>query len=800
MFQHLRRDIRYAVRQLVRSPGFTAVSILTLALGIGAASAMFSVINGVLLRPLPYPDPGTLVRVFEVVPQYGRFSVAPATFFDWRQQTAVFERIAVFAAGSATLADANGPERVANAAVSWDLFDLLRVSPMSGRSFTVDEDAPGQNNVIVIGHGMWQRRFGADPGILGRTVTLNGSPSTIVGVMPPGFYFPSREAEYWTPLALDRANASRGAHYLGAIARLKPGIPIEQAAVEMRTVAGRLAQQYPETSADESAEVIRLHELISGDIRPALLTLLAAVGVLILIACANVANLLLVRASIREREMAIRTALGAERRRLVMQLLAESLVLAVAAGALGLFLAYVAIEPIRTLSAGSIPRVEDISIDTRVLFFALAVSLLTGIVFGLAPALQAARSPVSNVLKEGGRSSSGSGSRVLRSGLLVAEVALSIVLLAGAVLLLRSFARLTNVDPGFQPDNALAFRVSLPTTTYPEPHNRIAFYDDLLGRLDALPGVRAAGMVQALPMRGSYVLAFTIQGRAAPRPGEGLSANHRVISPGYFTALGIPLRRGRTFTDRDTEKSPMVAIVDEAFAERHFRGEEAIGRGIDIGNGTDGHYEIVGIVGNVHHGALDSNPEPTMYVPFEQDVFSSMWIVARADGDPAMLPGLARQAVRGIDPALPAFSMIPLAQVVSDSVAQRRFSMLLLMAFASVALVLAGVGLYGVVAYMVRQRTQEIGVRMAIGAQRMDVLRMVVGGGMKLALAGVAIGIVAALALSRLLGTMLFGVTPLDVTSYAVTALTLFAVSALACYVPARRAMRVDPIVALRNE
>jgi putative ABC transport system permease protein len=636
--------------------------------------------------------------------------------------------------------------------------------------------------------------------VLGRTLTLGSEPVTVIGIMPADFYFPSRDAEFWRPIALNPTDATRGGHFLGVVARLKPGIQVAQASAEMKAIAERLAQQYPESSANESAEVLPLKEQVVGAIRPALLTLLAAVSVVILIACANVANLLLVRASVREKEIAIRCALGAGRRRLVLQLLSESLVLAVAGGALGLLLAYFAIGPVQALSAGGIPRVKDIAIDRSVLLFSLGLTLVTGIIFGLAPAWQASRPGIGEVLKEGGRSSTVSSGRWLRSALMVAEVALSIVLLVGAALLLRSFSRITGVDPGFHPENALAFRVTLPTTSYREAHNRIAFYDSLLAKLQELPQVRAAGMVQALPMRGDYVLSFTIQGRPAPKPGTGASANHRSASPGYFQALGIPLKRGRVFTGQDTETSPMVAVVDEAFVQRHFPNEDPIGHGLDIGNGTDGFYQIVGVVGNVRSDGLAASPEPTMYVPYKQDVFSTMWIVARTDGDPTQQSAAVRQIVRGLDPSLPAYSMVTLASVVSDSVAQRRFSMLLLGIFALIALFLAGIGLYGVVAYTVSQRTQEIGVRMAIGAQRGDVLRMVVGGGMKLALIGVAVGLAGALALARFVSTMLFEVTPFDPASYGVTAGVLLAIAALACYVPARRAMRVDPLTALRQE
>src|SRR5215471_1066674 len=466
MVAHMLRDTRYAVRQLIKSPGFTVVALLTLALGVGATTAIFSVVNGVLLRPLPYPESDQLVRVHEIVPQYGLFSVAPATFLDWRQQNTVFERIVTYQGSSATFAGPEGPERVQGAVVSWDTFQLLRVSPAIGTSFSADQDEPGKNNVIVISYGTWQQRFGGEANVVGRSITLNGTPVTIVGVMPADFYFPNRTAEFWRPIALNPTNATRGGHFLSVAARLKPGVTIDRASTEMKAISERLAVQYPDASAGESARVVSFQEQIVGAIRPALLTLFAAVGVVVLIACANVANLLLVRASVREKEIAIRTALGAGRRRLVAQMLAESLVLAIVGGALGVLLGYLAIEPIRTLSAGSIPRAADVRVDGTVLAFAALASIVTGILFGLAPAWQASRGGVSTVLKEGGRSSSTSGGRWVRSALLVAEVALSIILLTGAILLLRSFDKLVNVDPGFDPKSVLAFQVSLPAASY----------------------------------------------------------------------------------------------------------------------------------------------------------------------------------------------------------------------------------------------------------------------------------------------------------------------------------------------
>jgi putative ABC transport system permease protein len=800
MFVQMLHDARYAVRQLARTPAFTTVALLTLALGIGASTTIFSVVNGVLLRPLPFPEPDALVRVHEIVPQYGQFSVAPANLLDWRQQNTVFEHIAGFTSDRATYIGDAGPVMLTGASVSWDLFDLLRVPPALGRSFRADEDVPGKNNVIVISQGLWQRVFGQDPSVLGRAVTLSGVPATVIGVMPAGFAFPGGGIDYWRPIAINPADATRGGHFLGVIARRKAGVTLEQTRSEMKTIAERLAVQYPKNSANESAEVRGLHEEVVGGVRTALLTLLGAVAVVILIACANVANLLLVRASVREREIAVRTALGAGRGRLMRQMLAESLVLSLAGGLLGMTLAYFAMPAIQRLGAGSIPRVANVTLDLRVLAFALAVSVLTGILFGLVPAWQASRTVVGAVLKEGGRSATTSGGRWVRNTLLVGEVALSIVLLVGAVLLLRSFVKLTNVDPGFRPERVLAFRVALPPASYREDHQRVAFFDRLLDGLQRIPGAGAAGMIQSLPIRNDYMLSFAIQGRPEARPGDEPSANHRVVSPDYFKTLGIPLLRGRTFTTHDVEKSPMVALVDEAFAARHFAGEEPIGRGLDIGNGSDGFYEIVGVVGNVNYGGLDRAPSPTMYVPYKQDVFSTMWMLVSTDGDPSTLSQPARQALLGVDRGLPAFSLTTLATVVDESVAQRRFSMLLLTAFAVVALFLAAVGLYGVVGYTVSLRTQEIGVRMAIGAQRGDVLRMVLTGGMKLSAIGLAIGLVAAMVLARMVTTMLFDVKPFDPASYAATASLLLAVSLLACYVPARRAMMVDPVVAMRQD
>jgi putative ABC transport system permease protein len=798
MTAHILTDMRYALRQMLKAPGFTTVAVLTLAFGVGASSAVFSIVNAAMLRPLPYPHQDRLVRILELVPQLGRFAVAPANFLDWRAQNTSFDGIAAFGTGYETLVGTESAERIPRTTVSWNIFDVLGVSPALGRTFRQDEDLPKQNNVVVLSHGMWQRRFGGDPQILGHTITLSGEPSTVIGVMPEDFYFPNRTTEFWRPLGLNPANATRGGHFLATIARVKKGVSFAQADAEMRGIAARLAQQYPATNRDESAETIGLRESIVGPARSILYTLLAAVGIVVLIACANVANLLLVRASVREKEIAIRAAMGASRRRIVAQVLSEGIVLALTGGFLGVLLAYLAVAPLRTLGQGNIPRAAEIALDWRVLAFTVFVTVLTGILFSLAPAWHSARSGLGALLKEGTRSSASIGGLRIRNTLLVLEVALSIVLLVGATLLLRSFVQLTRVDPGFRPEQVLSFSVGLPQTKYPQDAHRIAFFDRLDERLHSIPGVRAVGMVQTIPIRDDYLLSFSIQGRPS-EPGKEPSANYRAINPGYFEALTIPLLRGRLFTNADVPPR-LVAVIDEAFAKQYFAGEDPIGRAVHMGNGTDGFYEIVGVVGSVRHEGLDTNGRPTMYAPFRTDVFSTMWVMVKTAEEPLALAPAARQVLRELDAAIPAASLERLDTVVTEWVAPRRFSMLLLSAFAVVALFLAAVGLYGVVAYAVSQRTREIGLRMAIGAQRGDVLRMVVGGGMKLATVGVVVGLVAALWLARYVASMLFGVTSLDPVSYSVTAAVLLTVSAIACYIPARRATTVDPLVALRAE
>jgi putative ABC transport system permease protein len=798
MLAHLLNDMRYACRQMAKAPGFTLVAVLTLAFGIGASSAVFSIVNAAMLRPLPFPKHERLVMVYEVLPRFGLFAVAPANFLDWRAQNTSFEGIAAYATGYETLVGADAAERISRATVSWDFFDVLGVQPALGRTFRAEEDLPQRTDVVVLSHGMWQRRFGGDPQILGRSITFSGVPASVIGIMPPDVVFPSRTIEFWRPLGLNPAEGNRGGHFLATIARLKDGVSLEQANAEMLGIAARLAQQYPDSNRDESIDVSTLRDRIVGSARPMLYILLAAVGLLVLIACANVANLLLVRASVRAKEIAIRAAMGAGRRRIVGQMLAEGIVLGGAGGLLGVLLAYLAVSPLRMLGQGNIPRAADIALDWRVLAFAVAVTVITAILFSLAPAWHAARGGLGAVVKAGSRSSAGAGSLRVRYTLLVLEIALSIVLLVGATLLLRSFARLTGVDPGFRAEQVLTFSVDLPQVAYSERHHRIAFFDRLHERLRGVPGVRAVGMVQTIPIRSDYLLAFAIQGKPS-EPGRAPSANYRAVSPGYFAALTIPLVRGRLFTEQDVPPR-LVAVIDEAFAKQHFDGEDPIGRRIDIGNGNERFFEIVGVVGSVKYEGLDTIPRPTMYAPFSTEPFATMWMMVKTAGDPTDFAPTARQVLRELDPAIPAAALERLDAVITESVAQRRFAMLLLAAFAFVAVFLAAVGLYGVVAYAVSQRTREIGLRMAIGAQHGDVLRLVLGGGMKLAAAGIGVGLLAALWLARYVSTLLFGVTPFDPVSYSATVAILLTVTALACYVPARRATTVDPLVALRAE
>lgn len=802
----LLKDVRYGVRMLVRNPGFTVVSVIALALGIGANAAIFSVVNGVLLRPLPFKDPERLMMIRETkLPQFPEFSVSPGNFLDWKKQNTVFERLVAFRGSSLNLIGTGDPERLRGLKVTEGFFAMLGAQPQLGRDFLLEEDQPGRNNVVILSHGLWQRRFGADPQILNQTITLSGQSFTVIGVMPLEFRFGgANQIELWTPMAFTAQDAqNHGGHFVSAIGQLKPGIALDQARAEMSTIAERLAVQYPEANTGWNVKLIPLQEFTVRTIKPALIVLLVAVAFVLLIACANVANLLLARAAGRQKEIATRTALGAGRWRIIRQLITESMLLSLAGGAVGLLLAKWGTDLLLTLAPPDLPRMDNVSIDSRALAFTAAITFLTALIFGVVPALQASKPNLNETMKDAARGSTEGGRRkLIRSTLVVLEVAAALVLLVGAGLMIKSFWRLQNVNPGFNPDNALSATVSLPNAKYAEETQQAAFFQQLIERVGALPGVQAAGASHVVPMTGNdFVLAFEIDGRPPLPPGSSQSTNFYSVSSDYFKAMGIPLRRGRVFTAQDTKDSPRVAVINETMVEKIFPDEDPIGKRIRFGDkGKNPEFEIVGIVGDVKQYGLDQPTTMQTYEPYTQQTFPYMTLVVRTAGDPTNLGAVIRSEVLKLDKEQPATNIKTLNEFFSISIAQQRFSVVLLGVFAAVALVLAAVGIYGVLSYAVTQRTHEIGIRMALGAGRRHVFRLVVGGGMLLSLIGVAGGLAAAFALTRLLESLLFGVTATDTVTFASVAGVLLAVALLACYIPARRATKVDPLVALRYE
>ncbi|HEX8651881.1 MAG TPA: ABC transporter permease [Pyrinomonadaceae bacterium] len=807
------QDLHYGVRMLLRNPAFAFVAVMTLALGIGANTAIFSVVNAVILRPLPYESPEQLVRVGGANLRTGRAmgSFSPQDFYDWRERNTVFEQVAAYDGWSPGLTGTNEPERIEAARVSASFFSILRAKPEIGRAFLPGEDQPGNNMVVVLGHSLWKRRFGADPGIINSQVTLNGASYTIVGVMPASFETPRftrsilAEPELWAPFAPNLNDWTRGGRAVdAAIARLKPGVTLEQADAELKAIARQLEQQYPDTNAGQSVSVASLHESLVGKSRTALLVLLVAVGFVLLIACANVANLLLARAAARQKEIAIRTALGAGRLRIIRQLLTESVLLAGLGGALGLLSALWTTDLLIAGAADALPRLNGTVVDAHVLGFTLLVSLLTGIAFGIAPALQASRPDLNEMLKEGGRTSALGGARArVRSLLIVAEVAVSLVLLIGAGLLIRSFLRLQEVRPGFNPEHVLALEMFLPGIKYPEDHQHIAFYEEVLRRTRALAGVEAAGVVSVLPVSDNYDrIGFSVEGEPPPPPGEGPDADRYMISSGYFQALAIPLQSGRQFNEDDgrADAQPVV-IINETLARRYWQTSAlALGKRVRVGDERRPWRTVVGIVGDVKQYGLDTPSTMQVYLPHQQSPSQQMTLVVRAGGDPASQTAAVRNEIWAVDKDQPVYNIRTMEQVLAKSIAGRRFNMLLLGIFAGVALLLAAVGIYGVISYSVTQRTHEIGIRMALGAQGSDVLKMVVGQGMVLALIGVGIGMIASFALTRVISSLLFGVSATDPFTFGGIALLLTVVAFLACFIPARKAAKVDPMVALRYE
>jgi putative ABC transport system permease protein len=806
----LLQDLRYGIRMLLKSPGFTTVAVLALTLGIGADSAIFSVVNAVLLRPLPYPDSERLVVLRERSPQLEGMSVAYPNFIDWREQNGAFENIGVFRRQSFNLTGNGEPERLVGSQVSADVFATLRVNAARGRVFTNDEDKPGATPVVVLSHGLWQRRFGGDPNILDQTLTLDGRSFTVIGIMTSDFIFPFRATELWTPVgqaSKDPGWENRGNHPgLTGIARLKTGVTLAQARDDMDRVAVNLERQYPDENAGNRVTIISaLENAVRGSsagerIRPALLVLLGAVGFVLLIACANVANLLLARATTRQKEFAIRTALGASRSRIVRQLLTESILLSVAGGGLGLLLARWGVKLIIAVSPNSIPRSREINLDGRVLAFTIGVSVLTGIIFGLVPALQSSKPDLNETLKDAGRGSTGSR-HLFRSGLVVSEVALTLVLLIGAGLMIRSFYHLQQVDPGFNDDHLLTFNISLPPKKYPEEAQKINFYEQLAEKIRALPGVQTVGVSSGLPLgNNGWQTSFRVEGQPEPEPGHTPLTEACVATPDYFQAMGITLLTGRNFTEQDVKDAPHVTLIDEEFARRYWPGEVAVGKNIKNGR-NDPPITVIGIVRRVKMDGLneDSNRVQSYY-PFRQLPNGGMTVVVKTASDPMGIVSAARQQVLEIDPDQPVYSVNTMEQLRADSIAPDRLTLMLLGSFAAVALILAGVGIYGVMAYSVTQRTHEIGIRMALGARQGDVLGMVIRQGMKLAVVGVAIGLGGAWLATRLMSSLLFGVSATDPVTFAVISVILTGVALGACFVPARRATKVDPMIALRYE
>ena len=796
-------DIRYGLRSLSKRPGFSLIAIVTLALGIGANSAIFSVVNAVLLRPLSFPESERVVVLEGVNPKDGitRSNMSVPDIVDWQNQTQSFEQLVAFSAGGFLLTSNDETERLRGAAVSSDFFPLIKTSAVLGRTLQADDAVAGREPVIVLGHGLWQRRFGGDEKIVGAKVMISGKPATIVGVMPPGFDYPA-QVEIWAPFILDAAAERRDNRYLNVIGRLKPGATVEQAQAELTTINQRLAQSYVETNTGWDVRVSNWRERLVASMRTSLLVLLGAVAFVLLIACANVANLLLARVTSRHKEMAVRAALGASRFRIIRQLLTESVLLSVIGGALGLALSVWLTRLLLAIVPAGTPRVDEVHVDGRVLLFTVGISLLTGIVFGIAPALQTSNAGLNEHLKESGRRS-GSERNRLGSALIVSEVALSFMLLVGAGLLIKSFIRLRDVSPGFNPANVLTVRMGLVPGKYKQGEPRAQIFQQAIDRVQTVPGVESAAGVLSMPLGGdtlSVGRSYIREGQPAT-PEESANADYLVITPDYFKTLQIPVVSGRPFTIQDNGNNPKVVIVNQTMARRLWPGENPVGRRITIWRDEQFPREIVGVVGDTKQ-SLDSDASPQMYVPYAQDAtWGSLTFLVRAtSGDPAALAPAIRSEIRLIDRTLPLYNIKTMDEVLGESMALQRTSTLLLGTFAGLALLLSMIGIYGITSYYVTQRTHEIGIRMALGAQLRDVISLVLTRGAKLAMIGIGVGLVGAFALTRLMATLLFGVKPIDLLTFAGVSVCLMVVATIACYIPARRASKVDPLVALRYE
>ena len=807
------QDLRLGTRMLFKHPSFSAVAVLTLALGVGANTAIFSVVNGVLLRPLPYAQPERLVQFWETNPLKGwtQATVAPANLFDWQKRNQSFEDIAAYMgadtkeAGLSNIFLTGGgePERLRGLFVTGNLFSVLGVDAALGRTLSAEETWAGNHRVVVLSHQLWQRRFGGDPSIVGQTISLNGMNRTVVGIMPESFYFPTREVELWTPMGWDQSQIAglRRPHFLRAIGRLKSGVSSEQARADMNSIAGALEGEYPDTNTKMGVGLGPLHDWIVGDSRPALLVFLAAVGLVLLIACANVANLLLARAEARRKEMAIRAALGAGRGRIIRQLFTESLVLALLGGAVGVLVAVWAKELLLAIAPRGIPRLDEVKLDGATLVFTLGITLVAALVAGLLPAIQVSRHDLSDTLREGQKGSGGSRRARLRSVLVVSEVALSFMLVIGAGLLIRSFARLVQVDPGCDPANVLTLSIELRGSKYPEDRQRIEFFEQAEQRLGALPGVESVGAATRLPLQGyNWTGDATVDGR---EPDDYLrEVRHKQVTSGYLRTMRIALLNGREYDDRDTATSPPVIVVNDVFARWAYPNQDPVGKRVKFSKPAieSPWYSIIGVVRGEKQDGLDKEVRPEVYEIHRQNAQSRMLIAVRTTGDPMKLAGAVREEIRSMDRDLPPFDIRPMTEVLNLSLATQRFTMLLLGIFAALALVLAAIGIYGVIAYSVTQRTHEIGIRRALGAGTSDVVKMIAREALVLAGSGIVVGIAASIAVTRLISGLVFGVSVTDPVTFASVAILLAGVAFLATFIPARRAIKVDPMVALRYE
>jgi len=804
------QDVRYGARMLLKHPGFTVVAVLALALGIGANMAIFSVVNAVILRPLPYKDPERLVTILGTAPKLD-IDVFPASapdFVDWRNQNHVFERLAAMEEASFNLTGAGGEaERVSSTSASAELFPLLGVNASLGRTFSSEEEAAGRNKVAVLSNGLWQRRFGANPALIGQTIMLSGEAYAVIGVMPPTFHFPEGDTEtnVWVPLDVTAGETGkRGHRNLIVVGRLKNGVSLTQAQTEMEGISQRLAAQYPGSNGDWDVKVSSLQALLTEDIEPALLLLFGAVGFVLLIACANVANLQLARAAARQKEIAIRLALGASRARLVRQFLTESVLLALLGGVVALLFALWGIDALVAALPEGVPRAEQIGLDRSVLGFTLLISFVTGILLGLAPAWQGTKPDLTEGLKEGGKFLMGGARRNrVRSLLVIGEVALSLLLLIGAGLMMKSFYRLREVKPGVDPHNVLTIQINLPQTKYAEDYKQANFFQEVLERIGALPGVVSVGATTNLPFIGDSQSDFSIEGRPdAKTPKDALIASYDSVSPDYFRATGIPIVKGRDFTVQDRNGALPVAVISETMAHRFFGGEDPIGLHIRRGDSEDNKpwMTIIGIAGDVRRYGLAERLRPEIYYPYLQQPEAAMALVVRTAADPLSITPSVRREVLAVDKDQPIYDIKTMDSLLAQSIASNRLSVWLLGLFAALALLLASIGIYGVIAYSVTQRTHEIGIRMALGASQRDVLKLVIGQGMILTLVGIAIGLVGAFALTRLMASLLFTVSATDPVTFAGISALLAFVALVACYIPARRAMKVDPMIALRHE